>query len=708
MMILLGAGAASAADNVIGINFYSGDDNILGTDTADGFSNWTDAPGTAGTNIAFLGSDGAATCTFSTGGNWWAGNNSTSEERLYHAYLDDGGVGIQVTLTGLTDWLGNIGASAYTVRLYHCSDHTAADGYSWGPDEITDDSAIPVVLQTMTLDVADCWSTATDLRGYIDTDPLSENTIHINPFISASGGNVRGCLAGIKITAVLGGGHIKCIEPVSGAKNVPVSVTNLVWEVTNPNITNIDLYFGNDPNLNGISGSKKLSLEPATTTSYALSGLGYALDFNTTYYWRVDAYEPNTLPGGSGTILHPGLNWKFTTESALPVIDIQPVSARLGVADTSAQFTIEINSVTPESYQWYYAKHGVVDDVNDVAISASIGGNTDTLTIASHNKAYQAYFYCKVWNAATESGGGTSPDLYSDIVTLVVERKVAEYLFDGNLNDTSGQGYNGTGVGSPTFVTGVGGNGSALSLDGSTQYVEIYDGDPSHYNNAFPRADLLDADGIGGGLDVGTIMCWVKLDATDANEISPILRNANNGWPHTEFNFGVTTDSAAANTNLRTYIWGDSGNLLFWMENKPVWVDPFDMGGDSQWHMLASTWDMNGTGKLYLDGNLLATWDASADVFSLWDNLMTIGFDGSNYFGGQIDNLRVYNYEVAAEDIVDEYYTVTGNPGCIYLDFVGSNLNSDNTGTSYCTIDLADFAVLAANWLNDGSYTPAP
>jgi len=714
-MVLLWAGVANAADDVIGINFYSGDDNIMGSDTADGLSTWTDAPGTTGTDVALLGSDGTVTCTFSAGGNWWAGNNTTSEERLYHAYLDDGGVGISITLTGLTDWLGTLGASSYIVRIYHCSDHTAAQGYSWGPDEITDDSATPVVLQTMTLDVADCWSTATDLRGYIDTDPLSEDTIHINPYVSVSMDTVRGCTAAIKITAVSGGGYVKCIEPTSGAKNVPADQDYLVWEVTDSNITNIDLYFGkeNDPNL-AIPANQKLSMEPATTTSYALSNLGYALDYNTTYYWRVDAYEPNTLPGGVGNILHPGLTWKFTTKSALPVIDVQPVSTRFGVADASAQFTIDVNSVTPESYQWYYAKHGVVDNVNDAAISTSVGGNTNTLTIASHNKAYQAYYYCKVWNAATESGGGTSPDLYSDIVTLVVERKVAEYKFDGNLTDTSGSGYNGTGVGSPTYAAGVGGSGSALSLDGSTQYVEIgSSSDPSTFNNAFPRADLLDADGIGGGLDVGTIMCWVKLDATDANEVSPILFNSNAGWPHTEYSFGVTTDSAAANTNMRSYIWGDTGELLFWADANPPYVDPFNMGGDGLWHMLAITWNM-GTGnndgnvKAYIDGNLLAAWSAQPSTFTAWDAVMKIGFDGTNYFGGLIDNLRVYNYEIAAEDIVAETYAITGAPGCIYLDFVGNNLNVDNAGTSYCTVDLADFAVLAANWLNDGIYTPAP
>ena len=74
------------------------------------------------------------------------------------------------------------------------------------------------------------------------------------------------------------------------------------------------------------------------------------------------------------------------------------------------------------------------------------------------------------------------------------------------------------------------------------------------------------------------------------------------------------------------------------------------------------------------------------------------------YSDGLIDNLRVYNYVLPSEDIAQEYYNLTGKSGCIYLDFPGSNFNVDNTGTSYCRVDLADFAVMAQNWLAEGYY----
>lgn len=49
--------------------------------------------------------------------------------------------------------------------------------------------------------------------------------------------------------------------------------------------------------------------------------------------------------------------------------------------------------------------------------------------------------------------------------------------------------------------------------------------------------------------------------------------------------------------------------------------------------------------------------------------------------------------------------SVTGIQPCINANFIGNAYNYDNTGLSYCKIDLADFAVFADNGLANGLYS---
>ena len=45
------------------------------------------------------------------------------------------------------------------------------------------------------------------------------------------------------------------------------------------------------------------------------------------------------------------------------------------------------------------------------------------------------------------------------------------------------------------------------------------------------------------------------------------------------------------------------------------------------------------------------------------------------FYGGQIDDLRVYNYRRTPEQIAHEYFTVTGNAACTNPNFEGSAFN---------------------------------
>jgi hypothetical protein len=114
---------------------------------------------------------------------------------------------------------------------------------------------------------------------------------------------------------------------------------------------------------------------------------------------------------------------------------------------------------------------------------------------------------------------------------------------------------------------------------------------------------------------------------------------------------------------------------------------------------------------MYVDTTRVQTNAANAS-FAAWMYSGLIGADRfdsdylvpTSFFGGLIDNLRVYNYVVTPETIAQEYYDETGTRTCINSAFTGSIANLDNTGTSQCKVDLADLAVLAQSWLTNGFY----
>jgi len=275
---------------------------------------------------------------------------------------------------------------------------------------------------------------------------------------------------------------------------------------------------------------------------------------------------------------------------------------------------------------------------------------------------------------------------------------VAEYLFENNLDDTSGEDNHGNASdpNAPTFD-------NADSLNGSSGYYAVLDGTGQWIDfgtAAYPKAGDFPY-GVGGGLEEGTITCWIK-----PTQAGGLLSNYNDG---TTTGFALSLAVNGAQIDARMNARGESGDVAT-VQGRPGKTD-FDLIGDGQWHMVAATWKWGETMNIYVDGGQVASVAAGTPTeFAPWQYGVLFGATRSgtdrtvlqNLYGGLLDNLRVYNYVLDGGAIASEYYSTTGNLACTDPDFAGSAYNLDNSGSSYCRVDLADFALIAENWLSSG------
>jgi hypothetical protein len=306
---------AIAADAVIGLNFCDQSElpRIAGG-TADGFNGWVDSRAVGnGTNAAVqssplaLGSSGVGV-TWSASNTWYGGAQSNKEQALYRIYLDDGGSGVRVTITGLAAWLAANNKASYKIRCYAASDSAA----SFRPISIRSGASTGgTILHTMTPPVLGNGNFPTTgtppsgtglARGYVDSPgTLTQDAITLT--IPARSGTQRGTLAAFKITA-------------SAPAQPPEATTSAATRVTDTGAT-----------LNGMVNARGLdtavTFQYGTTTTYgktvaanpaspagmtavAVSGALTGLTPATTYQFRV------ALTSMAGTIYGP--NQTFTTD----------------------------------------------------------------------------------------------------------------------------------------------------------------------------------------------------------------------------------------------------------------------------------------------------------------------------------------------------------------------------------------------------------
>ncbi|MHC4571049.1 MAG: LamG-like jellyroll fold domain-containing protein, partial [Planctomycetota bacterium] len=234
------------------------------------------------------------------------------------------------------------------------------------------------------------------------------------------------------------------------------------------------------------------------------------------------------------------------------------------------------------------------------------------------------------------------------------EDLVAHWKFDEGTgitaNDSAGNNH-GT-IYNANWTTGQ--IGGALSFDGNGDYVSIPDDDSLDITNNL------------------TISAWVKrTGAGSSNEI--ILSKYDGGQYSYRLFF--------RNTNVVRW-WlsqnGTAGNRAF--------VDSTVTISDTNWHSIAATFK-NGTLQIYIDGvDSTGSTDGSISSIKATDQPLFIGQENSGgYFGGSIDDVRIYNRVLSEDEIEALANGGTLSPDCADLDGING-------------VDMVDFAIFAENW----------
>ena len=209
------------------------------------------------------------------------------------------------------------------------------------------------------------------------------------------------------------------------------------------------------------------------------------------------------------------------------------------------------------------------------------------------------------------------------------------YLFNGDANDLSGNNNHGNLFGATLSTDRFGNTGGAYSFNGSSQYIEV----PNSTSISSPAARL-------------TTVFWVQV----------------NGWSN---QFGVNYASILSKSNSATncqYRVSLKDNGVSVINNGKYW--DFNGTGISlnTWYHIAVVFN-NNTSSYYVNG-VYAGQSASPGTFSFNSgNSMYIGRDDpgtTDYFGGKVDELRVFARALSAAEIMQLYnrsFTQFANAG---------------------------------------------
>jgi len=216
------------------------------------------------------------------------------------------------------------------------------------------------------------------------------------------------------------------------------------------------------------------------------------------------------------------------------------------------------------------------------------------------------------------------------------EGLVAEWHFDEGsgsvLKDSSGNGNDGVIYGA-TWVEGK--YGKALSFDGVDDYVEVIESKSS-------RPETI------------TIDSWIKLNSLPSSCSFIILKTHSNSWASYYLGIDNTGKVILSTQNQKLNQW-------------PVWKSVTQLNTNTLYHIVGV---FNKTNSNDMDGSIYINGDEIATTFTAngYNSAFFIGYDAGKldigkeggtinkyYFNGIIDEVRIYDRALSAEEIKNHY-----------------------------------------------------
>ena len=364
-----------------------------------------------------------------------------------------------------------------------------------------------------------------------------------------------------------------------------------------------------------------------TDTSKVITGLTNGV----TYYFRITAVDSSGLESG------------YSNEvGATPLgPDIPPgVPVNLAATAGDMQVTLRWNQNTEPDFLRYRIYGGTTANPI-VKMDSTMDGIADTSKVIT-GLTNGVTYYSRI--TAVDSSGLESG--YSNEVTVTPVGLVAYYPFNGNANDESGSGYNGTENNGVTLVTDRFGNvNSAYSFDGVDDYIDISASSIISFTGDF------------------TTNSWVKVSEADFDFI---LFGAGSTPTHIMLESGV--DSVKL-----TYHYTDG---FSWYANTSDLSFP-----KNEWAMVSVVRTGN-TIKMYINGAISGIF---SDIYAGDAGFNMVGgnssADPSRYLHGSIDDIAIYNVVLTDTEISQLYANYHAPARFSVSSILGQNiLTWDSTG----------------------------